>query len=120
MLHQQTRLEFSVGPRVRNFLKKVISFLKTPFETNLTIESPIQLRLLNTQNLSPLNYQKVLYSSKSVREKNVFKTKNDWRKQFYFDSIAKSMDRTVFRNLKQKIRKQNRKEFQKFKPKKVD
>ena len=45
-----------------------------------------------------VNNQKVLYSSKSVREKVFFKTENDWRKQFYFDSIAKSMDRTVLKN----------------------
>ena len=85
----------------------------------MTNDSQIRLWLLNTQNLSRINHQKVLYSSKSVREKNVFKTENDWRKQFYFDSIAKSMDRTVLRNLIVSNRRKKLKEkSKKLKPEK--
>ena len=84
----------------------------------MTIDSQIRLWLLNTQHLSRINYQKVLYLSNSVREKDVFKTENDWQKQFYFNSIAKSMDRTVFRSLIFSNRREKSKKTKKLKPEK--
>ena len=77
-----------------------------------------------------VNNQVVFYSSKSVREKVFFKTENDWRKQIYFDSIAKSMDRSHSTVLKNRIWfHQNKKSkkvekteanFRNLNPKKVD